>query len=589
MKLTILENSINKINSIIGGGLGRKFSVWILIIILILGSFTNIAVQISLTQTLSNELKSNGQLVSNNLAVTSIEPILIDDRITLLRSLQNIKNIQHDIMYIYIVDNKGNILADSFENGFPKDLLSLNNHPDEPQVINTELGYILDFDAPILGGDLGYIHVGISESSIREVVSGASYLILSLTLLVGAIGILLAYLAGNYLINPIKSLIKGTQEIGRGNLGYQIKNYSSDEIHYLSEAFNEMSKNLSVTINDLQKSEERYKNIVDGTSDAVILVDNNDKIISWNSAAQNIFGYKFKEVENKNINMLYSSMEAQPIGLGGKLLAREGKFIKKDNSLFSGLLSKKLLQIGKDSGEVIVIRDISEQKEKEKLEKELLQADGLATLGQLAAGVAHEINNPLANISLYSQMLLKKTNDEDVVNKLKIISDESDRAALISRGLLEFARQSEPNLTPNNINLEISEILTILNYDLKNISVTTDLGPIPQIIFDRGQIRQVFMNIITNSIQSITKDGKLSIKTRVENNYLKIMISDNGSGISKKNLKKIFDPFYTTKPLGEGTGLGLSISYGIIKRHNGYIEVESEVGKGTVFTIKLPV
>lgn len=589
MKSTILESSLNKINSFIGGGLSRKFSVWVLIIILVLGGLTNIVIQISLSQTLSNELRYNGEIISKNLAFTSIEPILIDDKLNLYRVIQNAKNIQDNIIYVYVVDAEGNELVSTFENGIPNDFLIFNNNINNVQLIKTEFFDIIDFKADILNGDLGYVHVGISESSIHQVIFATRNIILFLTLLIGGIGVLFAYYTGNYLISPIKTLIMGTKEIGRGNLGFQITVSSSDEIHYLAEAFNKMSQNLSMSINDLLQSEERYKKIVDGTSDAVILIDDKKLILSWNSAAQKIFGYKYKEVENKNIQMLYSSLEAPPIGKTGEILSREGIFIKNNGSFFPGLYSQKSLLIGKSSSNVIVIRDISEQKEKEKLEHNLIQTDGLATLGQLAAGVAHEINNPLTNISLYAQLLLEKITDKDIINKLKIISDEADRAANISRGLLEFARQSEPVFSSADINSEISEVLNIINYDLENIILTKNFGSIPNIIVDKVQIKRVFMNIISNSIQSISNEGKISIKTSVDGDYLKIIISDSGCGISKENLKRIFDPFFTTKPLGKGTGLGLSVCYGIIKRHNGYIYVQSKLGEGTAFTIKLPV
>jgi signal transduction histidine kinase len=154
--------------------------------------------------------------------------------------------------------------------------------------------------------------------------------------------------------------------------------------------------------------------------------------------------------------------------------------------------------------------------------------------------------------------------------------------------LLDFARQSEPAISPTDINVEINKVLSILNFELKYIEVNTILPQLPYINCDPGQIRQVIMNILTNSIQAITVNGNITIETREENNNVEIIITDNGCGIPEENLSKIFDPFFTTKKPGEGTGLGLSISYGIIKRHNGSIDVKSQVGKGATFIIKLP-
>ena len=239
-----------------------------------------------------------------------------------------------------------------------------------------------------------------------------------------------------------------------------------------------------------------------------------------------------------------------------------------------------------------LILHITERKRAEGLlkesEKQLLQSDKLATIGQLAAGVAHEINNPLGNISLYTQMLLKKTEDKNTEDKLKVINDEANRAAKIVKGLLDFARQSDPKLSPVDINKEIEKVLNIMNPQLKDIKADAILSPLPSILADSGQIQQVIMNLLANSIQAITENGEIIVKTNASKDHIEIGISDNGCGIPGENLDKIFDPFFTTKEQGKGTGLGLSICYGVVKTHKGSIDVKSEVGKGTTFTIKLP-
>lgn len=285
--------------------------------------------------------------------------------------------------------------------------------------------------------------------------------------------------------------------------------------------------------------------------------------------------------------MLYTHSNVGIID-NGKILDGENSFIKKNISTFPGIVRSKPLQEGTDEGMVVVISDITEHKEMVKLEKQLLQSDKLATIGQLAAGVAHEINNPLANISLYTQILIRKPFDETIKDKLITIDDEANRAARIVKGLLEFARQSEPKLSSTDINLEITKVLNILNPQLKNTKVITELQPLPSIWADRGQIRQFFINMMTNSIQAIITNGEIIVKTSASEDHVEISISDNGCGVPMENLDKIFDPFFTTKGT-EGTGLGLSICYGIIKSHGGTIDVKSEVGTGTTFTIKLPV
>ncbi len=335
---------------------------------------------------------------------------------------------------------------------------------------------------------------------------------------------------------------------------------------------------------------------LDEAPDGVQIVDMDGLVVYSNKTVEKIFGYPPEELEGKHVNQLNKDRKfAENIIIPS--LKKTGRWIgevageHKDGRTFPVLLNTSVFRdgSGKPLALVGIIRDLTEQKEIEQLEKQLLHADKLATVGQLASGVAHEINNPLGNISLYAQMLLKKIDDESTRSKLNIINDEANRAARIVKGLLDFARQSEPTMSPTDINGEISKVLSILKHELEYIKVNTIFAQLPLIDCDPGQISQVLMNILTNSIQAITVNGNITIETRVENNNVEIIITDNGCGIPEENLNKIFDPFFTTKKPGEGTGLGLSISYGIIKRHNGSIDVKSEVGIGTTFIIKLPI
>ncbi len=585
----MLENKLNKINNLIGGGLVRKFVIWIVVIIMLLSALTVVLVQVSLSSTLSEELRERGMIISRNLAASSVESILIEDKVTLQRLVNSIKNTEKDVKYVYITDAKGKVLAHTFGGGFPVELLTVKRDKN-PMLFDIGNGYVLDFTAPILAGKAGFVYIGMEETHIKEDIARTTNIIIALALIVGALGVLMAYIAGNYLTKPIRALVKGAEEIGKGNLGYQIKTDSTDEIRILSRAFNQMSSNLNNSIKELRTSEDRYKKLVDGISDAVILVDSQKRILSWNSAAQKMFGYSFEEVTDRKIDILYSQRLSEDTYVPYDIVFNgERIFFKKNGSTFVGAQRNKPLQENADAGNVMVIVDLTNHKEMEKLEKQLLQSEKLATLGKLAAGVAHEINNPLTSISLHTQIMLKKTRDEKTNGRLEIINKEANRAARIVKGLLEFARQSELKLSSVNINNEIDRVLDILDPQLNGIRVTTVLEPLPLVLADSEQIQQVIMNMLTNSIQSITKNGEIIIMTKAKNGNVEISITDNGGGIPQDNISKIFDPFFTTKSPCEGTGLGLSICYGIIKKHNGSIDVKSEVGTGTTFTIKLPI
>ncbi|UCD19012.1 MAG: cache domain-containing protein [candidate division WOR-3 bacterium] len=223
----------------------------------------------------------------------------------------------------------------------------------------------------------------------------------------------------------------------------------------------------------------------------------------------------------------------------------------------------------------------------------LIQSEKLASLGKLAAGVAHEINNPLTSILLNSHLLLERSSDERNSENLQLIIDETTRCSTIVSGLLEFARQTPPEKTPVGINKIIESTLLIMEtqalvHKVRFIREFAD--GLPDIMVDVNKVKQVFTNIVMNAMEAMSHGGSLAIRTRFseERDSVEIEFEDTGKGIPDENLKKIFDPFFSTKG-AKGTGLGLAISYGIIQQHNGRIDVRSEVGKGTSITISLPI
>ena len=232
---------------------------------------------------------------------------------------------------------------------------------------------------------------------------------------------------------------------------------------------------------------------------------------------------------------------------------------------------------------------------KEYTTQQIMKSERLATLGQLAAGVAHEINNPLGAILMYSHLALEETENEDPQRKnLEKVAAEATRCKNIVRGLLDFARQSEPNVEEADVNEILKRTLSVLQNQaqFQNITITTSLcSSLPKAMMDSGQIQQVFTNIILNAAEAIEGKGEVTIATRMAKSgqLIEIEFTDTGCGISRENLEKIFDPFFTTKEVGHGTGLGLAVSYGIIARHKGSIEVNSSPGKGTTFIVRLPL
>jgi two-component system NtrC family sensor kinase len=231
---------------------------------------------------------------------------------------------------------------------------------------------------------------------------------------------------------------------------------------------------------------------------------------------------------------------------------------------------------------------------KEQTEKKMAQSEKLASVGRLASGIAHEINNPLTGVLTYTSLLIEDLKGSDYEDDLKVIYNETLRCRDIVRGILDFARETKLEKQPANINQIIFDSVSILekHMNFQDIRIKKELSAdVPELNLDVNQMKSVINNLLVNSADAMSKGGTISIKSQYDtvNQFVIIDITDTGSGIPDEIIDKIFDPFFTTKDPGKGTGLGLAVTYGIIKRHNGYIEVRSKVSEGTSFSIKLPV
>jgi signal transduction histidine kinase len=230
-------------------------------------------------------------------------------------------------------------------------------------------------------------------------------------------------------------------------------------------------------------------------------------------------------------------------------------------------------------------------------QEQLIQSEKLSSLGQLAASIAHEVNNPLSGILMYTQLLTKRINSDEATKEstldyLAKMESELVRSTGLVRNLLDFARQSAPALVETDLNDIINRVLELAAHSarLNKVEVVKELDPsLPRLTADPNQLQQVCTNLVVNAIQAMPQGGRLTLRTSLVDNQLKLEVQDTGYGISPENMRKLFTPFFSTKKEVKGVGLGLAVSYGIIQRHRGKIEVQSEEGKGTTFTVYLPV
>jgi PAS domain S-box-containing protein len=352
----------------------------------------------------------------------------------------------------------------------------------------------------------------------------------------------------------------------------------------------------------LEESERRYRFLYDKSTSINLIIDMDGNVSDVNKTAIEQLGYSKDEVVGSPIlDFIVREQQEEVRALiernfkGEYTLGKEIGVFGKDGSVHAIMLSpgQAILHTdGKPIGILVTGTDISERK---RMEEQIMITDRLASIGELASGIAHEINNPLTSIIGFSQLLLDKDVPGDVKEGIEIIDREGQRCAAIVRNLLTFARKHPLEKQLVNVNDIVEKTLEFRAYDLKanNIQVDTRLATDPPLVTaDYFQLQQVFLNIIINAeyfmVEAHNK-GMLTIITQQIGEAIRISFCDDGPGIAKENLSHLFDPFFTTKEVGKGTGLGLSICHGIVKECGGRIYAESESGKGSTFIVELPI
>jgi PAS domain S-box-containing protein len=357
---------------------------------------------------------------------------------------------------------------------------------------------------------------------------------------------------------------------------------------------------LESKIGEFERLKEFNENIVESINVGILALDLDDRIESWNAQMEAMYAFSRAEAIGQSLRAVFPSEFVEAIDnfrneqgvhhlYKFRLTTRAGEQ-RTANIAVAPLLSRDFVSVGR----IILVDDITERVS---LESQLAQADKLSSIGLLAAGVAHEINTPLAVISSYAQMLSKQLKSDTRLGPvLDKITQQSFRAAEIANGLLNFSRTSTTEFRETNLNQVIRDTLSLLEHQFKTaqIVIALDLAEeLPAINGNPGKLQQVFLNLLLNAKEAMPEGGTLSVATLV-NGHVEAIVTDSGAGIAPEHLKRIYDPFFTTKTTPRpgdrrGTGLGLSVSYGIIQEHAGKIHVESAVGSGTTFHLEFPL
>ncbi len=465
------------------------------------------------------------------------------------------------------------------------------------------------------GGELlGGLKVSMRLQEIQDVLDRERNHFLGLLAVVSIVLVLLVSVVIRRTVSlPLHGLMGRIAALGRGLVPGDVAATGRDEVAQLTREFNLLARNLEEARRRLLEESEHARSVIQNITDGIIGVDRTCRIRTWNRAMVERYGIAESEVLGRDLFEAFPALERE--GLRGeleRLLSGERKefFLRnfEHETLRRGRVTLNIRgsvlpgPTGEVDGAVLAIEDVTERVA---LEREMQQAEKLVVVGQLAAGIAHQIGTPLNVISGSAEYLMMEWGtDRPRPHELEIIVAQTDRITTLIQQLLNFARPARMTMQPVKLNDLLREVVGLTEHQIakERITLRTELqADLPDIQGDPNQLEQAFLNIVINAWHAMPAGGTLSLRTRSTSAAhrprragpripmgVEVTIADTGIGIPAEHLPRIFDPFFSTKGVGKGTGLGLAITRRILEDHRGTIGVSSEVGRGTTFTIWLP-
>jgi PAS domain S-box-containing protein len=485
----------------------------------------------------------------------------------------------------------------------------------------------------LMPGNRGAIETGFSYTDYRRYIHEST---IHLLYLLGGVIIVLLVLFPLFflgvLIRPMRGLLEGMRMVNSGNLDVAVPIRVKDEIGYLTHSFNIMVRSVKNTNHDIDNINHYLKNIIDSMPSMLVGVDSKGRISHWNMAAEKKTGFKEDDVMGRYLWDIMPQFDQYVKNMMKSIDKREPqKFesivhLENNEIRYSDMMVYPLISNGVE-GAVIRIDDITLRR---RLEEMMIQTEKMMSVGGLAAGMAHEINNPLSGILLAAQNIARRLSPDfeanreaaekcgiefkglqgylkarDIVKMLEDMKEMGERASMIVNNMLSFSRQSESKMTGTDlaqlliktVDLAASEYDLKKSYDFRHIEIVKEFDTsVPLVKCIAVEIQQVILNLLKNAAHAMhlkkyapDESPRITLRLNQESEWAVIEVEDNGPGMSDEHRKRVFEPFFTTKESGKGTGLGLSVSYFIITdNHKGRMEVESMPGKGTRFIIHLP-
>lgn len=603
--------------------IGQKFAVWIVPVVLIIGLIAARLYYAFEMKEETHRIESLGDTVGQVLERSLDNYMITRNSEALDKTIDKLRSIK-SLSKVWLVNRDGVIKASTDNRELGTDLLKggarcvrchdknrkgtymsedrifrwvqpiANNvecHNCHDPSVRTNGVFIVDFNLEVAGNS-------IKANIVKGLLIFTPALIL--------IAVVLFILTRHFIINRLKKVVSKIGEFKEGNYNAHIKLEGSDEITKLEQSFNEMAEAINtrerekdLLFKQVSTSYDKWHSTFDSITDIISLQDPDCNIITANRAFCEYFGVSIEEAKNMKCHDLFhegTQMKNCPhrITMAENKPATEEVLDSKNKRIFRISTYPFHLPEMNFKGSIHIAKDITEEKEKE---MRLILSDRLAALGQMASGIAHEINNPLASIAGCVEGLLSRVNKGQLDtalfrNYLNIMEEEIIRCKGITTSMLSFVRSTTYERKAIDINNLLDKTVEIIGFQgrLKEIEVRRDYGRgLPLVFGSEGELRQVFLSIITNALDAMKDKGVLTLETGSEKGTIFIKISDMGLGIPQESLGKIFDPFFTTKSQEGGIGLGLSVANKIVTNHSGSIEVLSDLGRGTTFKITLPI
>jgi len=586
------------------------------LLILLLMGLIIILVEKRQSETIQEEAQKRGKSIAQNLAAVSTNALLTYNYVVLEQNAEKIA-LEEDIAYVIIHDKEGKVAAysqhDEKQGTILNDQLSQRAvSAKEPLIQTASSGEkktrILDISIPVYIKESqekwGTIRIGLSLERMFGQILKTRLNLLFLGMFAILLGILGSIFFARRITQPISKLVKTTISAAEGDLDQAIDIRTGDEIEELGKNFNHMIEQIRLHRNELENrlreitSLKAYNdNILSSMTNGLITIDLEKRIITLNKMAERILGKRRDEMIGLSLEQALGEHHPLYRMMTETLLHEEGLFhpeleLEKDEECLWLTASTSLLTDaeGRKIGTLVVFQDITEIKA---LEERLRQADRLAALGTLSAGLAHEIKNPLSAIKTFVQLLPKKSESPSFMEKFNItVPREIDRINLLVEDLLELTRKRVRPFVNLNVNQMILQVIDLHGEEMGKRRIVfedhLDRTLLP-ILGDSDTLYRAFSNVVINSIQAMPNGGLLSISSEPDDrpSIAKITFRDTGIGMDEETSKNLFNPFFTTKD--KGSGLGMALTRKIIEDHRGTIEVMSEKGIGTTFVLRLPV